>query len=222
MPINVYLSYAPEDEKLVAELRNHLLPQRHALTLHYDRFAPDPSRVDQRLFAAPMLLLAVSPDYLASESLWLGEARQALARHREGTARLVIVRLRPALLPEADFAAVPLLPRDGRALSTREDRDTAFAQIAQDLLALAGQPAIREPALALPDGLRLHSLLCQLLPAQFAEVIYRLRVPTYVLPSEFAPQGLRATALLQHVEQPGNIGHAGLWACLQQIAPYMS
>lgn len=219
MPMDVYISYAPEDEGLIAKLRTHLAAQRQ-IQIYSDSFAPDVDRIDSRLASAPWILLALSPDYVASEALWGGEAAQALSRHHEGTAQVVVLCLRPLLRTGTALASVPTLPRNGEALSTQRDMDAACVELVRDLLALVKIGAA--PGSAPPDGPQLHSLLCQLLPAQFAEVIYRLGVPPHVLPSDFAPQGMRATALLQYVEQRGGIGYVGLWTCIRQVAPSLS
>lgn len=224
MPIEAYVSYSPLDEKLVKKFCAHLTPHRQLITLFRDQFEPNETRIDGHLTTASLIVIALSADYLASQQLWAGEATQGLARHRAGAAQLILLRLRPTLLPDGDFAGVPILPRDGESLSTRKERDTAFAQAAKDLLSIAADIS-RTPTsvpAAVPSGARLHTLLCQLLPAQFAEIIYRLHIPAHVLPSEFAPQGMRAAALLQYAEQAGSIGHVGVWACIREIAPHLA
>lgn len=55
-----------------------------------------------------------------------------------------------------------------------------------------------------------YRLLCVLLPAQFEEILFLLKIPVHNLPAQTAPQSMRASELIKLVEQPSGIGLASL------------
>jgi len=151
MPLEVFYSYAHEDEALRDEVEKHLsLLKRNGLIVGWhDRGigAGDEWRdqIDAHARSAHIILLLISPDFLASDYCYDVEMKLALERHARREARVVPIILRPVDWLGAPFSHLQALPRDGKAVTTWPNRDEAFANIAQGIRAIvsgfrAGQP----------------------------------------------------------------------------------
>lgn len=138
-PITVFYSYAHEDEKLRDELAKHLsLLKREGIIKewHDRRIVPGDEwkhHIDHYLEAAELILLLVSPDFIASDYCYDIEMQRALERHEEGAARVVPIILRPVDWSSAPFAALQALPTNGRAVTDWPNRDKAFLDVAQGI-----------------------------------------------------------------------------------------
>ncbi len=137
--VTVFYSYAHEDEKLRDELAKHLsLLKREGIIKewHDRRIMPGDewkNQIDHYLETAELILLLVSPDFMASDYCYDIEMQRALERHEEGAARVVPIILRPVDWAKARFAALQALPTDGRAVTDWPNRDRAFLVIAQGI-----------------------------------------------------------------------------------------
>ena len=138
-PITLFYSYAHEDELLRNQLEKHLslLRRRGLITEWHDRqilageeWARD---IDQHLETASIILLLISPDFLASDYCYNMEMQRAVARHESGEARVIPILLRPCDWHGTPFGQLQCLPRDGKAVTTWRNRDEAFLDIAQGL-----------------------------------------------------------------------------------------
>ena len=98
--IEVFYSYAHEDEGLVKELRKHLsiLKRQGVIREWYDREITAGTdwkgQIDQHLNSSGVILLLVSADFLASDYCYDVEMTRALERHEQGEARVIPVLLR--------------------------------------------------------------------------------------------------------------------------------
>src|SRR2546423_15619257 len=99
--VEIFISYAHEDEALLNKLKAHLRPlQREGLIdTWYDRdisAGTDWKReIDIQLKTAQIILLLVSPDFIASDYCYSVEMQQAMERHEKGEARVIPIILRP-------------------------------------------------------------------------------------------------------------------------------
>ena len=131
-PIKVFLSYAHEDEPLLRKLETHLslLKRQGLISIWYDRqIVPGTNwakAIDQRLEQASIILLLVSADFLASDYCYQVEMKRAMARHEPGEARVIPIVVRPCDWSHAPFAMLQSLPRDGKAITTWDNRDTGL------------------------------------------------------------------------------------------------
>jgi len=136
-PVTLFYSYAHKDEPLRDELRTHLSSLHHQGLINswYDRQilagADWTQDIDHHLESASIILLLISADFLASDYCYGIEMKRALERHREGSARVIPILLRPCDWEQAPFAGLQYLPRDGRPVTTRTSRDDAFREIAR-------------------------------------------------------------------------------------------
>jgi formylglycine-generating enzyme required for sulfatase activity len=133
--MEVFFSYAREDEQLQAALIKHLtlLP----IEAWYDRqiTAGEEWRnvIDNHLKSAEIILLLISSDFLASEYCQDIELKLALQRHEKGAARVIPVILRPVDWHRASFGKFAALPSNGQPITTWNNRDEAFTNVAKGL-----------------------------------------------------------------------------------------
>src|SRR6266516_2350520 len=134
--INVFISYAHEDEALLRQLEAHLglLTQRRLIATWYDRQIPAGTdwagAIDAHLEQASIILLLVSADFLASRYCYEVEMKRALSRHEAGQARVIPIMLRHADWKDAPFTHLQALPTDARAITSWGNQDEAFANVA--------------------------------------------------------------------------------------------
>ena len=149
--IEVFYSYAHEDEELVKELRKHLsiLKRQGVIREWYDREITAGTdwkgQLDQHLNSAGVILLLVSADFLASDYCYDVEMTRALERHDQGEARVIPVILRPVDWKGAPFGKLQSLPTDGKPVTSWKIRDEAFADVARGIRNAIGQLGAHQP-----------------------------------------------------------------------------
>ena len=140
--LEVFYSYSHKDETLRQKLETHLaLLKRDGLIKSWtDRCIRAGSewskQIDEHVRSADIILLLISPDFLASDYCFDIEMKIALERHEQKRAVVVPVILRPVDWHTSPFAKLQCVPRDGKAITKFSNRDVAFAAIAQELRAL--------------------------------------------------------------------------------------
>ncbi len=148
-PARVFLSYSQADGELRRVLGTHLAPlerQGVIATWHDRKILPGEEwegEIDRHMEEADLVLLLVSPDFLASDYCYGEEMERALARHRAGEALVVPVILRPSDWQSSSFAHLAALPEKGRAISGWKDRDAALLAVAQGVRAAIAHLAKR-------------------------------------------------------------------------------
>ncbi|MCB0615761.1 MAG: toll/interleukin-1 receptor domain-containing protein, partial [Phaeodactylibacter sp.] len=141
--INIFFSYASEDEALQQQLENHLsiFRQNEAVSLwHKRKINPGEDwqeKVHEGMVEADVILLLASADYVSSDYLWQREMLLALSRHERGEALVAPVLLRPlAGLEEAPFGSLQPLPFNRKPATKWATLDEAFAELAGELITL--------------------------------------------------------------------------------------
>src|SRR3954462_12282515 len=100
-PLVVFASYSHKDEALHDELAKHLKPlelEGVILPWHDRKITAGRevgSAIDNVLEKAEIILLLISPDFVASDYCWSREMKRAMERHESGEAHVVPVILRP-------------------------------------------------------------------------------------------------------------------------------
>ncbi|MFY0563528.1 toll/interleukin-1 receptor domain-containing protein [Archangium lansingense] len=160
----VFFSYSHADEALRDQLEKHLtmLKRRGLIETWHDRRIPAGDNfahaIDQNLERADVILLLVSPDFLASNYCYDIELKRAMERHKAGEARVIPVILRPCDWHDSEFGQLLATPKDGKPVKSFPDLDEAFLQVTQAIKdALKAAPASagrvpRAPAVSLPAG----------------------------------------------------------------------
>lgn len=163
MRVKIFFCYAREDEALLQGLEKQLriLRRQGLIDVWYDRDISAGSEwekeISEHMDTSDIILFLVSADFLASDYCYSVEARRALERHQRGEALVIPVILRPALWERAPFGHLQALPRNGQAVSTWPDPDSAFFDVAsgiqqtiEDSLGLRDYP--KHVARAISDG----------------------------------------------------------------------
>jgi tetratricopeptide (TPR) repeat protein len=139
LPIEVFYSYAPEDELLRAELEKHLsLLQRQGLIAawhnrHILAGMDWTQAIDTHLEQASIILLLVSADFLASDYCYGIEMQRVLERNEAKQAQVIPILLRPVDWYSAPFAHLQPLPTNAKAITTWNNQDEAFTSVATSL-----------------------------------------------------------------------------------------
>ncbi len=131
----VFFSYSHKDEAMRDELEIHLamLKRQGVISTWHDRRIAQGEDIDssvgEHLESSEIVLLLVSPYFLASEYCYDVEMSRALQRHDEGAARVIPVILDPCDWQHAPFGKLLATPTDGKPVSKFANRHDAFLEI---------------------------------------------------------------------------------------------
>lgn len=145
---SVFFSYCHVDEELRDQLEKQLamLKRQGIIETWHDRRIIAGQELDKTISEHinndDIILLLVSPDFIASEYCYEKEMTRALERHDAGEAIVIPVILRACEWHYAPFGKLMATPRDGKPVKQWPDLDEAFLQVAQAIRAAANQ---REP-----------------------------------------------------------------------------
>jgi hypothetical protein len=133
--VSLFYSYSHADEDLRNQLERQLSPlkRQNLIREWHDRKLDageeiDPN-IDRHLEEADVVLLLVSPDFIASDYCYSREVDKAMERHRAGLARVIPIILRPTDWHGMPFGKLLALPTDGKAVTTWPNRDEAFLDV---------------------------------------------------------------------------------------------
>ena len=138
-PVEIFFSYAHEDEELRKELVKHLrlLERQGIISTWYDRDihagAEWQKEIDKHLNTTDIILLLVSADFLNSDYCYSSEMIRAIERHERGEARVIPVILRPVYWQNAPFGKLQALPKNILPVTEWRSRDAALFDIAEGI-----------------------------------------------------------------------------------------
>jgi len=136
-PIEVFFSYAREDEHLKDKLADQLaVLQRLGVITKWDDQMISPgtewkAEIQRHLNSAQIILLLVSAKFLASEFCYSVEMKRAMERHDRGEARVIPVILRSCHWTAAPFGNLQALPKNAKPVTKWKDMDEAFENVAK-------------------------------------------------------------------------------------------
>lgn len=163
----VFFSYSHKDEDLRDELEIHLAQLRHdgLITGWHDRriIAGDnlDASISERLESADVILLLVSPDFIASNYCYTREMTRALERHSRGEAHVIPVILRHCEWLRSPLAKLKAAPKDGKPVKAWLDRDEALADVTREVRAAVERIQAHKPSGRLEATARAASLPLQ-------------------------------------------------------------
>ncbi|NEO34382.1 MAG: toll/interleukin-1 receptor domain-containing protein [Symploca sp. SIO3C6] len=137
--IELFFSYAHEDEELRDELAKHLmlLQRQQVISTWHDREISAGNEwkqeIEKRLNSADVILLLISADFLASDFCWGVELERALERHEAGEARVIPIILREVDWLGASFGKLQALPKNAKPVNNWENCDMALSDIARGI-----------------------------------------------------------------------------------------
>lgn len=149
--IKVFFSYSHNDETNRNELEKHLavLKRDGLIQTWYDRRILAGSElgneIDQNLTESNLILLLVSPDFLASDYCYSMEMKKALEMRSQGVAWVI-----PIILEYCDWKNTPLegllaCPKDGKPISEFPNPNKAFNEITDEIRRVIQQITSEKP-----------------------------------------------------------------------------
>ncbi len=140
----IFFVYAHKDERLRNQLQIHLSPLKGLISAWCDREIVagmiGELEIDKHLNTASIILLLVSPDFMACDYCYSFEMKRALERHDAGEAHVIPVILRPVIWWDAPFGKLQVLPKNAKPVTTWSNRDAAFLDIAVGIRFLLVNP----------------------------------------------------------------------------------
>ena len=143
----LFFSYSHADEALRDQLEKQLemLKRQGIIEPWHDRRIGAGAEIDgaisEQLELADIILLLISPDFLASKYCYDREMQRALERHRTGEATVIPVILRACDWQNAPFGTLLATPTDGRPVKQWPDIDEAMLVVAKAVRAVAEKTA---------------------------------------------------------------------------------
>lgn len=131
----LFFSYSHVDENLRNQLETHLsgLQRQGVISSWHDRritAGTDFDRaINDHLRTSDVILLLISPDFIASDYCFEREMSLALERHKSGEARVIPVILRPCDWRDLPFGRLLASPTDGRPITMWPNIDQAFLDV---------------------------------------------------------------------------------------------
>lgn len=139
-PINIFISHSHADAEFAESLEKHLsiLKRQNIIDVWHDRSIDCAEewqqKLDAHLNSSQIILLLISPDFLASDYCYEIELRHALERNDSGKAIVIPIILRPCAWENSPIAKLQVLPRDAIPITQSSNLDESFLQITKDLM----------------------------------------------------------------------------------------
>jgi hypothetical protein len=141
--LKLFYSYSHEDEALRNRLEKHLtiLKRKKVIDTWHDRAIGAGTEwkeaIDENLETADIILLLVSADFLASNYCFDIEVELAMKKHREKSAVVIPISLRPCDTKDVEFMKLQGLPQNFTPVTDWDNQDKAFTDIAKGIRAVA-------------------------------------------------------------------------------------
>lgn len=135
----VFISYSHKDESHRDDFEDHLamLKRRGVVDVWHDRrIAPGEDwkgEIDKNLEEAEIIILLISPSFLASEYCYDVELKRAMERKNEGAAEIISVLVRPCDWFDCEFSKYQAVPKDAQPITTWADADSAWLDVVKGL-----------------------------------------------------------------------------------------
>ena len=137
--ISLFFSYSHKDESFRDELEVHLamLKREGLIESWHDRRidagASLHEEISDRLESSHVILLLISPYFLASDYCYDRELKRALERHRSGEAIVIPVILHPCDWKNSAFSHLRATPPDGKPISKYPNQHDAYLAVVTDV-----------------------------------------------------------------------------------------
>ncbi len=203
-PLRLFYCYAREDKALRDELDIYLksLKRQNLVTSWYDgEIGPGTEwekEIDTQLRNADIILLLVTPHFMASDYCYDTEMKRALERHQAGTVRVIPIILRRTFLNNAPFRSLQILPTDAKPVTQWSDRDEAFWDITVGIhkAILDLHPLLKTKQERFNEGHALYDIIA--LPTVSQESVQTLDLPHGIYADR---QAITHQLILQLVEE---------------------
>ena len=131
----LFFSYSHRDSDLRDELEVHLaaLKREGVIEIWHDRKIGAGKEFDneisQHLEETDIILLLISPYFIASDYCYEIEMKRAMQRHDESAARVILVILEPCDWQRLPCGKLTATPKDGKPISKFPNKHDGFLQV---------------------------------------------------------------------------------------------
>src|SRR6266851_3430438 len=139
-PLRIFCGYAHEDQALFQRLKKALavLIRQDAVSIwHYGDLLPGAQwerEIERELNTADIVLLLISPAFMASDYCWSKEMQWAITRHATGEARVIPILLKPTPGWETTpLGALQALPTGAKPITSWDNREQALTDVVSGL-----------------------------------------------------------------------------------------
>lgn len=138
-PLSVFISYSHRDEDYKDDLVIHLanLQRQGKIRACQDRDieagAEWDAEIKQQLESAEIILLLITPQFIASDYCYDLEMQWAVQRHEEGTARVIPIIVKPCDWEGTPFSKLQFVPKNAKPITKWDDQDDAFLNVVQSI-----------------------------------------------------------------------------------------
>lgn len=143
MALKVFFCYAHEDEIHLKRLKAQLQPLRlqGLIDIWYDRdITPGvkwEDEISKHLNEAQIVLLLISPDFMASDFCVSKEMKQAILQQNTKRTRVIPIILRPVHWQIPPLDQLQALPKDAEPVTQWRNVDSAFFNVAKEIRKVA-------------------------------------------------------------------------------------
>jgi hypothetical protein len=154
--MKAFISYSHNDSSMLDMLHKHLaqLQRDGTLTTWTDQQIPTGGNLTKNISAelstSDLFIALLSPDYISSKYCYEKEFQKALEMLAEG--KIIII---PIIVEVCDWLSTPFgefkaLPKDGKPISTWENKNTAFLDVIQNIRQLVAEPSTQKSSQTIP------------------------------------------------------------------------
>ena len=135
----LFFSYSHRDEPFRDELEIHLssLKRQGLISSWHDRRIGAgrdvENEIDNNIRISDIILLLISPYFIASDYCYEKELQIAMERHKLGEARVIPIILHPCDWQSLPFGKLLALPQDGKPISKFPNQHDAFLDITNSI-----------------------------------------------------------------------------------------
>jgi replicative DNA helicase len=137
--VRIFYSYSHKDEDHKTSLETHLsILKRQGLMLdwHDRKIIPGETwefEIDKFMNDADIIILLISPDFIASDYCYGKELEQAFERYKLGKSYVVPIIIRPVDWMIEPLGKIKALPKDGKPVTTWSNHDEAWLDITKGI-----------------------------------------------------------------------------------------
>lgn len=137
--LNIFISFAHEDENMKNELDKHLimLKRSNKIAVWTDQaiLAGEEwnTAISDAIQQADIILLLISVDFNNSKYIWEKELSFAIESHKNGKARVIPIILRKCEWKEMPYSMLQALPIGGVPVNSFSDKDEAYTSVAKGI-----------------------------------------------------------------------------------------
>ncbi len=204
----LFFSYSHDDEKLRDELGIHLttLKREGVIEPWHDRGISAGSEFDREirkeLETADIILLLVSPYFIASDYIYDVELKRALERHEAHEAVVIPVILLPCEWESLSFGKLTATPFDGKPVSSFTSIHEGFLQVSKAIRKVAEKVNARSSSGAQPSEVsQVERTESSIADAQTSAIPHQLSPPL----DDFTDRDDELTKLQAQVQNKGRI-----------------